>query len=540
MRKITLLFALLIVVFAVTVQAQDETFSLTIMHTNDTHTWHEPQASGDGGVALQAAVVNQIRAEVENSLLLDAGDVFTGTLYQVAHQGQDSAEIMNLLGYDAMTLGNHEFDGFGDDPSILQNFVTALQFPVVTANVDFSNHPEIDAVVNAYTTLDVNGQAVGLIGLVTPETPEVSTPGDTVTFDADLLGAVNAAVEALTAEGVNKIILLTHIGIEADLELIPQLAGVDIVIGGHSHTLLSNAYAAASEIYPMVREGTDGSPILYVQAFERRIYLGRLNVTFNAEGVIQSGWSGDTILLSRYITPDTAAAELMTTLAGAVEELRAQPTGASTEVELIGDRAVCRVEECPLGNLITDALLAETGAQIAITNGGGIRANIDVGEISVGDVFQVLPFGNTTATFEISGADVIAALENGVSRIVVTDGVVQRTGANGRFPQVAGLRFSFDPTQEAGSRIVSVEVRQADGTYAPIDEAATYTVASNNFMRQGGDGYEMFRDNAANVYDFGRPLDQVLADYLAANPPTGELIDGRITLINATLAPLGG
>jgi 5'-nucleotidase len=203
----------------------------------------------------------------------------------------------------------------------------------------------------------------------------------------------------------------------------------------------------------------------------------------------------------------------------------------------VGDRAVCRVAECNLGNLATDAMRAATHAQIAITNGGGIRSSVPVGEptpedltlteplqVTLGDVLTVFPFGNLTATFSLKGSDVIAALENGVSQV--------EAGA-GRFPQVSGLHFTWDGSKEPGSRIVSVEVEGAHGDYEPIDPNATYTVASNDFMRRGGDGYSVFNDNAIDPYDFGTPLDQVLKDYIAAHSPIAPVVEGRITRVDA-------
>lgn len=536
MRRLLLFVSLLAVaaLFVVPAAAQDETFQLTILHTNDTHSAHDPNATGHGGAARQAAVVNQIREEVENVLLLDAGDRFTGTLYHQQYRGEDQILLMNAIGYDAMTLGNHEFD---DGEDVLLNFLQGLDFPVVSANIDFTAFPEIDELVEPYTILDVNGEQIGVIGLTTPTTPDASSPSDDITFDDDLLGIVTEAVEALTAEGVNKIILVAHTGVEVDLDLMPQLAGVDVFLGGHSHTLFSNTYAVAGDnAYPVVAETTAGEPIVYGQTGSNLQYLGRLDVEFDANGVLTS-FGGDTILLSRYITPDPEIEAILDELSAPLEELRATPIGAEASVFLVGDRAVCRVEECNLGNVIADAMLAETGAQIAIMNGGGIRASIDEGEITLGEVLTVLPFGNLTATFDISGADIIAALENGVSALVVEGDQVSRDGAGGRFPQVGGIRFTFDPTQEVGSRVVSVEVRGEDGEYAPIDPEAIYSVVSNDFLRLGGDGYEMFLENAIDPYDFGKPLDQVVAEYMAANSPIAGELEGRITMINATLPP---
>jgi len=532
MRKLILLVSLFLLV-VVPALAQD-TFALTILHTNDTHSWHEPNANGDGGVARQATVVNQIRAEGGNVILLDAGDRFTGTLFHQQYRGQDQVEIMNALGYDAMTLGNHEFD---DGEEVLYNFVSQLDFPVVSTNIDWGSFAELDELVQPYVTLDVAGVQIGVIGLTTSDTPTSSSPADEIVFSDDLVGSVESAVGELTAAGVNKIILLTHVGVEVDMAILTELVGVDVVIGGHSHTLFSTAYRASGDnTYPYATETSAGERIVYVSAGSNNTYLGRLNVQFDENGVV-SGTSGDTILLSRYIVPDPAMDEIVTRLGGTIEELRATPIGADASVYLVGDRRVCRVEECLLGNLITDAMRAETGAQLAITNGGGIRADIDEGEITLGEVLTVLPFGNLTATFELTGADVVAALENGVSGIRVDGGNVVRDGAGGRFPQVSGLRYSFDPNLEAGSRIVSVEVQNEAGEWVAIDPAATYTVASNDFMRQGGDGYSVFQNNAMNAYDFGKPLDQVLAEYLAANTPVAPTIEGRITIVNATLPP---
>ena len=179
--------------------------------------------------------------------------------------------------------------------------------------------------------------------------------------------------------------------------------------------------------------------------------------------------------------------------------------------------------------MITNALLNDTGVDIALQNGGGIRADIDEGAVSLGEVLNVLPFGNLISTFDLTGADVLAALENGVSRVQVDDGgnpIVD--GASGRFPQVGGLRYTFDATQEPGSRIVSAEVMQ-DGAFVALDMDAVYSVAANDYMRSGGDGYSILETNAMNAYDAGRPLDQVVADYIAANSPLSAALEGRIT-----------
>ncbi len=521
-----LISVLVLVVLLVGVAgAQDDSFELTIMHTNDVHGHHEPQRNGDGGAARQATVVQQIRAEVDNHLLLDGGDRFTGTLFHVQYRGQDSVQIMNAMDYDVLALGNHEFD---DGSGVLAEFVKNLEMPSLSANIDFSEDPALAGLVEPSVILEVGGQRIGIIGLTAPETEILAKPSEFLVFHYDLVGITQDEVDKMLAEGVNKIIVLSHIGIEADLQVAQGVSGVDVIVGGHSHTLLSNAYTGAYGEYPLVLESAGGEPTLVTQASDNTVYLGRLDVEFDADGVL-TDWDGDTILLSRYISPDPDISALIAELAEPIAELRAQPVGETAMALTGASPRLCRIQECLLGNVITDAMLEETGVDIVIQNGGGIRADIDAGEVTLGEVLTVLPFGNLISTFELSGADVLAALENGVSRVEVdADGNPIVDGASGRFPQVAGLRYTFDATQAAGSRIVSAEVMQ-EGEYAPLDPDAIYYVASNDYMRAGGDGYSVLDEMAINPYDQGSPLDQVVADYIAANSPISAMLEGRIS-----------
>ena len=521
MRKLVLsllsILALLVTSVAIA-QDEDDSFNLTILHTNDTHSHHEPDGDGNGGVARQATVQQQIAEEVENMVLLDAGDRFAGTLFYTQYLGQDNVEIMNALGYDAMVLGNHEFD---NGSQVLADFVAGVDFPVLAANIDFSNSAELaDSGIQASTVLDVNGTSVGVIGIDTADTPELASVGDGVIFTDEYVEVVNAQAASLMDEGVNIIILLTHVGIGTDLAMLESFENVDVVIGGHSHTLMGNRWADAEREYPIIVESPLGEPTVYVQAGEHNQYLGRLDLTFSG-GLMVDG-EGDTIFLSRYITPDPDLQSIVSDLAGPIEELRQRSIGATTDVTLVGDRTVCRVEECILGNIIADALRWETGADIAMMNGGGIRADIPAGEITLGEVLTVHPFGNLVSTFDLSGADIVEALENSVSRIQLTeDGQIQRGGASGRFMQVSGLRFTYNPEAEPGNRVTSVEVEQEDGSFAPIDPDATYSMATNNFVRGGGDGYTVFAEDALDAYDFGRLDYEVTADYLAVIAPIG-------------------
>ncbi|MEI7848410.1 MAG: 5'-nucleotidase C-terminal domain-containing protein [Chloroflexota bacterium] len=490
-------------------------FKLTILHTNDVHSHHAPNADGDGGAALASSVIKQVRAANPNTLLLSAGDTFIGTLFYIKHHGLDSAELMNLMKYDAMTLGNHEFDeGDGN----LELFIKKLKFPVVAANVNFDKSKTLTKIA-PYVILQKNGEKIGVIGLANPETPTMSRPGSDLVFNTDTVLATQTSVDALEKLGVNKIIVLSHIGYNADQELAKAVKGVDVIVGGHTHTLLANFDNRAVGPYPTKVQNSDGKTVLVVQAGEYLGYIGKLDVEFDPKGEVVSS-KGDTIYLSHFITPDPIISSLVTKLYAPIDALTKTVIGKSA-VYLEGDRKVCRAQECNLGNLITDAMRALTGAQVALENGGGIRASIKEGNVTLGDVLTVLPFGNLVSTFSLSGENLLAALENGASQM--------QEGA-GRFLQVSGLRYQIDPAKPAGGRILSVEVLDAQGKYQPLDPKAIYIVATNDFMREGGDGFTMLAEKGFNANDYGQPLDQVLSDYIKAHSPVDIKVEGRITI----------
>jgi 5'-nucleotidase len=509
-------------------------FTLTVLHTNDVHGRIDEFDSGGnscdeseqaegacfGGVARRQTMINQVKAEAPNVVLLDAGDQFQGTLFYTQYKGGEAQEMMNALGYNAMAVGNHEFD---DGPGTLGSFIRGANFPVISANIDASAEPELVGLILPYTVLEVNGEKVGVIGFTTEETGILSSPGPNVKFN-NIEESIQAAVDELTAQGVNKIIGLSHAGIGRDREIAAKVTGLDMIVGGHTHTYLSNTDEAAEGPYPVVVDNPEGTPVLIVTDATQAKSLGRLDVIFDADGMVSS-YEGNPILLDNSVAKDEAIQTRVEALAAPVKALMEKTIGAAA-VDLDGERSNCRFGECTMGDLIADATLwktADEGVQLVIINGGGVRASIPAGSITVGDVLTVLPFGNLISTFELSGADVVAALENGVSRAENPE-----NEGTGRFPQVAGLKFTWDPNQPVGARISGVEVKGADGSFAPIDMAATYKVASNDFMRGGGDGYEVFV-GAANAYDYGDSLDQALQDYIIANNPVDIAPDGRIT-----------
>ncbi|MCG6885302.1 MAG: 5'-nucleotidase/apyrase family protein [Silicimonas sp.] len=498
-------------------------FSLTILHTNDFHARFEPISKYDSGCSAEdnaagecfggsARLVTGVEAARERAgntptLLVDGGDQFQGTLFYTYYKGKLAAEMMNKLGYDAMTVGNHEFD---DGPEVLREFTGAVNFPILMSNADISGEPILADAIQKSTVIEKGGEKIGLIGLTPEDTDELASPGPNITF-SDPVAAVQAEVDKLTAEGVNKIVVLSHSGYGVDQRVAAGTTGVDVIVGGHSNTLLSNTVEGAAGPYPTVVNG-----VQIVQAYAYGKYLGELNVTFDDDGSVTEA-TGDLVVMDGGVTEDEATVARIAEAAAPLDEIRNKVVAESAEA-IGGERDVCRAVECQMGNLIADAMLArvkDQGIDIAIQNGGGIRASIDAGPVTMGEVLTVLPFQNTLSTFQVSGATVIEALENGVSQV--------EEGA-GRFPQVAGMSYTFDPKAEAGSRISNVMVGGA-----PIDPAKLYGVVSNNYVRNGGDGYKMFID-AQNAYDYGPDLADVTAEYLAEQGPFKPYTDGRITL----------
>jgi len=526
---------LVLVISAVPVNAQGGDFELTVLHTNDVHarvdqfdsrgnTCDEDELAADecfGGAARRKTMIDQVEAEGGNVVLLDAGDQFQGTLFYNQYRGGAAEEMMNLLGYDAMAVGNHEFD---DGPGTLGSFVRGVNFPVLSANIDVSAEPELAGAIQPYTVLDVGGEKVGVVGYTTEDTAILSSPGPNVKFN-NIETSVQAAVDELAAEGINKIIAVSHGGFARDREVASTVSGLDVIVAGHTNTYLSNTDEDAEGPYPVVVSAPDGNPVLLVSDFTWGKYLGRLDVTFNADGIV-SQYSGDPILLDSSVAQDEAVQARVDGLAVPLKELMSRVVG-SAAVDLDGERANCRFGECVMGNLIADAMLWQTkseGVQVALQNGGGIRASIPAGDVTVGDILTVLPFGNLISTFEVTGAELMQALENGVSRAENPE-----NEGTGRFPQVAGMQFSWNPALPAGARIISADVQNADGTYSPLDMNATYKVASNDFVRNGGDDYQMFV-GARNAYDFGAALDEAVQAYIVANSPVAPALEGRISL----------
>jgi 5'-nucleotidase len=506
---------------AVTAGMAAADYKLHIVHINDLHSRVEPISKYDstcraednaegkcfGGYARVATKIAELREELagENLIVLDAGDQYQGSLMYTTYKGDVEIEMAEKVGFDAMAVGNHEFD---DGPEGLLKLIEGVSFPVISGNVDVSQSNVLAGKLQNHVVLEVGGEKIGVISALAVDTSETSSPGEAVIFQ-DEIDSLKADVAALQAEGVTKIVALNHVGVTKDMEIAAAVPGLDVVVGGHSHTKFSNTEEGAMAYPTMVGN------VPVVQAYAYSKYVGHLVLTFDDAGVVTSA-TGDTILLDASVAEDEEIVARVAELAGPIAEMKNRLVAETSEA-INGERDSCRAQECAMGNLVADAMLdrvKDQGIQIAIQNGGGIRSSIDAGEVTMGEVLSVLPFQNTLSTFEVKGATIVAALENGVSKF--------EEGA-GRFPQVAGMSYAFDVSQPAGSRISDVMVGDA-----PIEADTVYGVVSNNYVRNGGDGYKMFRD-AMNAYDYGPDLADVTAEYMAANGSFTPYLDGRIT-----------
>lgn len=495
-----------------------EVFDLSLMHTNDTH------ANLDNA-AKRATAIKEERAENPDSLLIDAGDVFSGTLYFNEYQGKADLDLMNYMGYDVMTFGNHEFDlgATTDGHKALAEFVKGAKFPFVSSNVDFSKDNKFAGLFhteevtaspkdgNIYNSIikEIDGEKVGIIGLTTEETKGISSPG-AVEFQNYITEAKKAVAE-LEKQGVNKIVAVTHLGyddnpeFDNDKELAKAVEGIDVIVGGHSHTFLGTNSRDASTYMPVV-DTTGEEPTVIVTAYQYNTFLGTLDVKFDKDGKITSH-AGKLIDIADK-EADSGAAAILKPYSEKVDSIKKQATGATSSVALVQSRdgeAVVRKEETNLGNLIADGMLKKAkqyneDTVIALQNGGGIRAPIDSGEITVGELLTTLPFGNTLATMNLKGSEIMTALEQSVSLA---------PGLNGGFLQVAGLHFTYDSSKEASKRVQEVKVQNKAGNWETLDLNKTYVVATNAFTAKGGDNYAVF----GKAYEEGRVTDLGLTDW---------------------------
>lgn len=532
-----------------------------------------------GGFPLLATLFDTLTAATDNVVRIHAGDAITGTLYYSLFAGRADAALMNRICFDAFGLGNHEFD---DGDARLAAFLDALaegdcDTPVIAANVEPGpDSPLRDGYLQPYTVLDVAGQRVGLIGIDIAQKTMASSSPDPGTVLTDETTTAQRYIDELTADGIDKIVLVTHYTYANDLVLAGALRGVDVIVGGDSHSLLGGDDLTAigwnvEGPYPTEVQNADGDPVCVVQAWQYAYLLGELRVDFDAAGVVTAcagsprvpfdpvsltytyidgegteserpldGADAEAVIAALSaspafvpVAPDADTAALLAAFDAEVGELVETVIGTVDEILCLdrwpgeGRSTLCPREETyargsDVANHVAKAFLTVTPtADIAIQNAGGVRVDVAAGPYTIADAYSLLPFSNTLWTLEMTGEEIVAMLEDALSN-TLDDG-----GSSGSYPYASGLRFHVDASAAFGDRVSNVEINpRLAGDWAPIDLAAMYTVVTHNFIGAGRDGYDTFGEiSARGMYlDTFTEYAQSWIDYVETYTAAGETL----------------
>lgn len=488
--------------------AADGNFTLKVLHTNDTHARLEEGKYAGMGFAKIATKVKQVRSENDAVLFLDAGDFIHGQPIATISKGESIISLLDKMGYDAITVGNHEFD-YGK--SQLQKLMGMTNVPFISANLYKKSFFFFTTrMTKPYIIKEFNGVKVGIFGLTTPESYFKSHPKNVkgVTIK-DPAPVAKEMVAELKGKGCSVIIALSHLGMDKETKkewrstyVAETVEGIDLIVDGHSHDKLP--------------QGLKVKNTLIVQAHEYDKVLGMVDIKIEngkVAGVSASYFTKDD---AKNTAKDPEINAFIEKVAAQNKKITSEVIGKS-DIELVGEKPKVRTGETNLGNLITDAILWKTGADCVITNGGGIRTSIDKGDITMGEVISVLPFGNVVVVKELTGAQLKAALEHGVA---------DYPNVAGKFPHIAGMTFTLDATAAAGERVKDLKI----GGKA-LNMSKKYKVATNDFLAAGGDGYAVLK-NAPEVELYSN-MDEILIEYIKDNGKvTASLakVDGRITV----------
>lgn len=507
MRRLNAVIACLFL-FVLTVSAAFGDSEIRILHINDFHGFAEPYkpfGSDEmlGGISYLSEVAKRLRME-KPSLLLSAGDMIQGNTWANLFQGESVIELMNTMGFDAMVVGNHEFD-FGQE--VLKKRVSEAKFPVLGANVRGLE------MLRPYVIKELEGIKIAVIGVVTEDTPLSTHPRNVTGLEfLSPEETLRECIKELRGKA-DIIVVLSHLGHHADRALAERVKGIDVIVGGHSHTKVEK---------PVLVGGT-----IITQAWEHGKALGVLDLTVADGKIIKFNGRLEEIMPS-LAKKDQVVSEIVEKYKQRVDALLNEEIGEA-EIDLDGENV--RRRETNLGNLIADIMRQASGADVAIINGGGIRTGIKKGKVKVSDIYSVLPFDNYIVAIKLTGRQIREALEHGVSAIEEDAG---------RFPQVSGLTFSYSRSAERGSRVKEVSVSGKQ-----IEPDKEYTVATNDFLAAGGDGYRAFGEAIKASSDFSviggmmkgerivysdssRWLKDIVVEYIKAKKRVSPPVEGRI------------
>jgi len=502
-----------------------------------------------GGAARRKTKIDELRSENDNVLLLDAGDEFQGTLWYNIYRGWATAYVVNAMKYDAISFGNHEFD---NGETVLEGYLDLLDdsIQVLAANVETKDNSLLKGKFNSSAIFTLTtGERVGVVGYVVASTPKLSNPGPNLKFDA-VLASVQAEVDKLRAAGVDLVIGVGHVGWAEDHEIAMHVRGMDVVIGGHTDTfcytgdpLEQSQYAFPSTStcdYPQQVTGADGQTVCVAQAFTYGTWLGKMDVEFDSNGVTSCG--GNPIFLSgETVEQDPVVLDWTMTYWQQIEDSYSDIIG-QTRIGASGQKVDMRTGgDAALGNLYTDAMVQLSAAyvddsfptpMVAVWNGGGLRADLPEGDVSVGDVMSITPFGNDVVTLKaVPGSVIVDVIEHGVSEV---------ENAEGRFGHWSGVRFQYDPELPPSYRVVKAEILCFDcGSEIGFVDLFQYPnkqwdVLTSAYQATGGDGFDML----PNYYDGvgGSFVDyDIFVQYIEDYGPVVPRQDGRIQVVNSTI-----
>lgn len=562
MHLLRLIFAVFVALLTAC-SSQTASFNMSVAHLNDTHSHLAPVAANLkiggiktttelGGFARLKTALKKMRAEDPHLLLLHAGDAVQGTLYFTLFGGSIEFDFLNMLEVDAFTFGNHEFDR-GTDP--IPGWIDRSKYPWLSANIDFSEEPSIAPLVRPYIIKEINGDKVAIIGVTTETTPQTTISVGKAVFQ-DPVESVKRQVEALTALGINKIILLSHLGYIQDKILASRVAGIDIIIGGHSHSLLGDE-AGLSIIglipegpYPTELKTPDGKRILVMQAWKWGHMLGRLKVSFTPDGEV-NGYSAKPVIPvggvffrnGEEVLPDTETyKEILSALnktetAMIVNEDPAVETALApytARVRQFGEEVVAvaanditvGLNSGP-GPLAADSMLeALLRTQMAIINYGGVRRSLMAGNISAGDILEVMPFANTLVLIDLNGAELKQALEESIDYLATKYGIDSKA-----MPYIGGAAMTVRPTAARGSRVTALAVKDGNGVYRPVQPGKVYRIVVNSFVAGGGDGFAAIRNATKFRSDTGIIDSDAFRDYLKKLGTVSNPTEKRVIVI---------
>jgi 5'-nucleotidase len=502
-RRTALALALLVAaIFSIATQDKTQcNVKVTLLQVNDVYQFAPVDQGTRGGLGRIMTLKRSIQQENPNTMLLMSGDTISPSVESITYKGAQMIEAWNAIGLDYATFGNHEFD-FG--PDVLKQRIGESKFGWIAANVvdKQSNQPFGNA--KPYVVREFGGVKIGIFGLVLPETKITSKPGDNVEF-RNPCETAKAIVSELHGQGVKVVVALTHLSMREDKE-VARCAGVNLIIGGHEHTLLES-HAGNAPIFKMTSDARE---------------LGRIDLNISPTGELESiDWKVIPVDSTTPEAPEFTA--IYKKYAALLAEL-ATPIG-STRVALDARSKENRTRETNVGNFITDAFRKATAADVGFMNGGSVRADsiIGPGKLTQRDLLSTLPFKNKLVKIEVTGATLRAALEHGVSRSA-------EDSEPGGFPQVSGIQFTFDASRPPGSRVVEAKVNGL-----PIDDAKKYSLTTTTFTGlDGGDGYTMFKGATVIIPPDRASTDAEAVKKAIGTRPIAPKVEGRIKRLDVT------